>query len=768
MKHALALLLVVGMTGFAAAQRTVSGVVTDAESGEALIGANILVVGTSTGTATDFDGKYSLNVPDGSSQIEVSYTGYSTQVITLGASDILDIQLAAGDFLEEVVVVGYGSVKKSDATGAVATLTSEDFNVGIINSPEQLIQGRAAGVQITSASGEPGAGVNVRIRGTSSVRGGNNPLFVVDGVPLAGGDSSPGGEDGGFGVSSARNPLNFLNPNDIASIDILKDASATAIYGSRGANGVVIITTKKGKDGKGRLNYDYSLGIANITKKYDLLTASEFLSAYGDVNGAAAAAQIDGGAVTDWQDEILRTGLTHNHNVSYGGGDETGDYLFSFGYMDQEGILKESGLTRYTGRFNANKKFINDRLQVGTQLTVANTHDDNVPITNNSGFEGDLLGSALKLNPTLPVYDDNGDPLQVSNSEPNPVALLQYSEDYTNTLRALGSLYADLEIMDGLNFRTVIGFDQSTSNRTSAFSRDLNYQGIADIGRMYINDIAINNRLWENYFTYDKQFGTTSLNAVLGYSYQQFITETRAYEFTNFRTSDLTLMINNFASADQSGNNVVARNSTKPVDELQSYFGRINLGFADSKYLFTATLRADGSTRFAEGNQYGYFPSAAFKWRLIEEDFVPDVFDDLGLRVGYGITGNQEIPYYIYGNRCRYADWDIDRNLAVVGGQFSPQATPNEDLKWESTTQINVGLDFAFWDTRFSGSVDWYRKNTNDLLVRQDAAQPSATTFVWRNLDADIINTGVEVTLNVVPVDNGDFRWDVVGNVAFN
>ena len=770
LKHALALLLLVGMTGFASAQRTISGTITDAGSGETLIGANILVVGTSTGTVTDFDGKYSLNVPEGSTEIEISYTGYTTQRITLGASNTVDIALAAGELLDEIVVVGYGSVKKSDATGAVTALTSEDFNVGIINSPEQLIQGRAAGVQITSASGEPGAGVNVRIRGTSSVRSNNNPLFVVDGVPLAGGDAASGGSDAGFGTSAPRNPLNFLNPSDIASIDILKDASATAIYGSRGANGVVIITTKKGSDGKGRLNYDYSLGISNITQKYDLLGADDYLAAYADLNGQAAADLLDGGADTDWQDEIFRTALTHTHSVSYGGGDESGNYLFSFSYMDQEGIIDESGLTRYTGRFNGTKKFINDRLRIGTQLTVATTRDDNIPISDNAGFEGDLLGSALKANPTLPVYDEDGEtPLQPSPSEPNPRAYLLYSEDYTNTLRALGSFYAELEIVDGLTFRSSIGFDQSVSDRTAAFSSDLNFGGINDQGgRLYLNDVDVNNRLWENYFTYDKAFGSTNFNAVLGYSFQEFNTVTRGYEFTNFRTNDLTLMINNFAAADQSTNSVVARNSTNPVDQLQSYFGRINLGFADSKYLLTATLRADGSTRFGEGNKYGYFPSAAFKWRLIEEDFIPDVFDDLGLRVGYGITGNQELPYFVYGNRFRYSDWDIDRGGGVVGGAFTAQSTPNPDLKWETTSQINVGIDFAFWNTRLSGTLDWYRKNTNDLLVRQDAAQPAATPFVWTNLDADILNTGVELGLTLVAVDNGDFSWDINGNVAFN
>ena len=699
----------VAFCNFAIAQSTVTGTITDAESGEPLIGANILVQGTTTGTITDFDGKYSIDVPAGATALDISYTGYSTQTVDIAGRSVVDVSLSAGELLEEVVVVGYGSVKKSDLTGAVTAVTEEDFNGGVITSPEQLIQGRAAGVQITEASGEPGAGVAIRIRGTSSVRGGNNPLFVVDGVPLSGDGTTAGGSASGLGSTAARNPLNFLNPNDIASIDILKDASATAIYGSRGANGVVIITTKSGEAGKGVLEYGYSLGVANISKKYDLLGRDEFLAAYADFNGAAAAQTLDGGADTDWQDEAFRTALTHSHNLSFGGGNAQGNYRFSVSLFDQEGIVEESGLQRFSARFNGTRKFLDDKLTIASQITLADSHDDNVPITTNSGFRGDLMGNILKANPTDPVRNSDGTFLQRSITEPNPIAILNLTESFTNTIRVLGNVSAELKLTPELSFKTVGGFDRSFSSRIDALSKDLVAGDVLDIGRLYTNDIYVDNNLWENYFTYTKDFDGTRLTALAGYSYQSFEFSSKQTQAANFRTADLDLMINNAAAQDWTGDQKgsVVSNSNRTFDELQSFFGRVNLSFAD-KYLFTATLRADGSTRFGEGNQYGYFPSFAFKWRLIDEAFVPDAFSDLGLRLGYGITGNQELPHNLFQERQRYGGWGINNNgQQINGGGLGTVAFANPDLKWESTIQYNLGLDYGFANNRISGSLDF-------------------------------------------------------------
>lgn len=753
----------------ALAQRTVTGKVVDAETGEALIGATVSVVGTTRGGLTDIDGNYSVVVPDGSTQIRFAYTGYKEEVVELGGSNTVDMAMKPGTVLDEIVVIGYGAVKKDDATGAVATISTKDFNRGVIVAPEQLMQGRVAGVQVTTASGEPGAGINVRIRGTTSVRSGNNPLFVVDGIPLSGGDTQAAGSDAGFGTSSPRNPLNFINPDDIASIDILKDASATAIYGSRGANGVVIITTKKGQQGKGALNYNYSLGVSKIANRYDLLGREEFLDAYEQFNGADARAALDGDADTDWQDEVFQTALTHTHNVSFGGAAAGADYRFSLGYQNQDGIVKESGMQKFNGRFSGSKKFINDRLTLTANIMLADITDDNAPISNNSGFEGDLMGALLKANPSQAVRGADGKFVQLSNTEPNPSAMLEYTKDITKTLRSLGGVTAEFNILKGLSFKTILGYDRSLSNRKSAYSKDLNVTSISNKGRLFIGDVEVDNRLWENYFTYTKGFGKTNFTGVLGYSYQSFDYYARGAEYSNFRTSNLDLMINNYASAEQNKlGSAEGTNSLRQIDELQSYFGRVNFDIAD-KYLLTATMRADGSTRFGADNRYGYFPSFAAKWRLGSESFMPTSLASLSLRLGWGITGNQEIPHNLYQPRQRYSDWDINNDANnVEGGGLNSVTFENPALKWETSKQLNFGIDFAFAQGRVVGSLDLYKKNTDDLLIQVTSAQPAVSPFVWKNLDADIENKGVELGLNVVAVKNSRFSWDVNFNISYN
>ncbi|MDO8368864.1 MAG: TonB-dependent receptor [Saprospiraceae bacterium] len=753
------------LCNFAMAQRTVKGKVTDAEGGDALIGASVSVVGTTRGTATDINGNYTIEVPEGSTQIRFAYTGYSEQVITLGASNMVDVSMKAGSVLDEVVVIGYGSVKKSDATGAVTSVTEKDFNKSNTVSAEQLIQGRAAGVVVTNGSGEPGGGINVRIRGTSSVRAGNNPLFVVDGVPLSGSATSGSSEIQSLGTQAARNPLNFLNPADIASIDILKDASATAIYGSRGANGVVIITTKSGQSGKGVLDYGYSLGVATLAKKYDVLDGPTFVREWQKLNPTADPATVNFGSNTDWQDEVTRTALTHTHNLAFGGGGQGGDFRFSLGYLNQDGIIKESGIERLSGRFNGSKKFIDDRLKISTNVTVAQTHDAGAPITESAGFEGDAWTNALKGNPTWPTHNDDGTVFQSGkNSEPSPLAMIELTDDFTNTLRALGNVNAELSITKNLTFKTVLGFDRSISSRKNAWSKDLFAGPAVDgKGRLYVSDIEASSKLWENYFTYNKNFGQVDFTGLLGYSYQQFDYASKRNTYSKFSTNDLELMVNNTATAGVSA--VV--NSNRSIDELQSYFGRLNFGIAD-KYLLTGTLRADGSTKFGSDNQYGYFPSGAFKWRISQESFCPTVFTDLGLRIGYGVTGNQEIPHNLFLTRQRTGDGGINNDGNAFTGGTSNAAFENPGIKWETTSQLNLGLDWGVWDSRLTGSIDLYKKNTKDMLVKVYAAQPSPNDFVWKNLDADIENRGLELSLNLVAVDNSDFDWRILGNVAFN
>ena len=772
------LALFTALSNFAIAQRTITGTVTDGDNKEPLIGASVVVTGTTKGSLTDLDGKFSISDVDAkATSLTVSFTGYTNVVVPIGASNVIDVQLKGGSFLDELVVVGYGAVRKVDATGAVNSVSEKDFNKGTNTSVEQLLQGRAAGVNITQNSGQPGGGINVRIRGTSSVRSGNNPLFVVDGVPLSGDDVSAGGDNAGLGSSAPKNPLNFLSPEDIEKIDILKDASATAIYGARGANGVVLITTKKGK-GKGTLEYNYSLGASSITKKYDLLNATEFVA-------AAGAAQNQGGN-TDWQDVIFRTGLANNHNVSYGGGTDKGSYRFSFGYINQEGIIQNSAIKRYNARFNGEQKFINDKLTVAVQLTAAQIRDNNVPITDNSGFNGDLLGAILKSNPTIPIYQydksrtkldcDTCTVFQYAGStpEPTPAAILKYNKDITNTLKALGNISADLQIIEGLHFKTALGFDRSMSSRKNAYSRDFRQNDVNGKGRLFLSEIQINNALWENYFTYNKKFGNVGFTGLAGYSYQTFNTAGNGLGFYNFRTSNLDVMINNYASVNAEsvqggkGNYVAPTNSYNTTDELQSYFARVNFSISD-KYLLTASIRRDGSTRFGGDNKYGNFPSFAFKWRLSEESFIPkNIFSDLGLRVGYGVTGNQEIPHNLYTQRQRYGGWGINTGGDLNGGGFGDVAFNNPSLKWEQTSMTNLGLDFGFMNNRISGSLELYDKHTKDLLIQVTSAQPAPTPFTWKNLDADVQNRGIELSLNIVAVNGKDFNWNVGFNIANN
>jgi TonB-dependent starch-binding outer membrane protein SusC len=744
-----------------AQDNSVTGKVSDGK-GSPLPGVSIAVKGTTRGTNSDAEGNYKVQAP-ASAVLVYSYVGFEVQEIAVGNKTTINVTLVEDNkSLNEVVVIGYGTVKKKDLTGAVNTIGTKDFNKGIITSPEQLLQGRVPGVAITQNNGEPGGGINVRIRGTSSVRANNNPLFVVDGVPLSGNDTAGDGQNSGIGSSAAKNPLNFFNPEDIASVDILKDASATAIYGSRGANGVVLITTKKGKTGRGSLEYSPSVGFSTITKRYDLLSADEF---------ARLQPAQDQKARIDYQDELFRTGITNQHNLAYGGGDGNGgNYRFSLGYLDQEGILARNAMNRVAASFNGNKKFINNRLVLGVQLTVSQTKDNNIPVTDNSGYQGDLLGNILKANPTMAIYKADGTFNQSTNvAEPNPIALLSLSKDNTSTLRTLGNINAEYEILKGLRFKAVYGFDKSMSSRKAAFSRDLIYQDIQNVGRLFLTDIQIENSLFDGYFTYDKEFGKVTVNALLGYEYQRFDYYFQRATGTNFSTNKLDLMINNAASANnQNGFGSLIQNTDANTNELRSYFGRVNVGFG--KFLATATLRADGSTRFGPNFQVGYFPSAALAYKLSDEAFIPkDVFSDLKLRVGYGITGNQELPHNLHQQRQRYGSWNFNSNADNrEGGALTDRSFTNFDLKWEQTTQTNVGLDFALAGNRLSGNLEYYHKNTTDLLIQVTSAQPALTPFTWSNLDADVINQGFELGLNYVAIDKPDFGWDVQFNAAYN
>lgn len=816
----LVLLMLGAFTSFA--QRTVTGKVTASDDGSPVPGVNVLEKGTNNGTASDASGNYSITVGDNAVLI-FSFVGYATQEVAVSGRNTVDVSLQLDvTALSEVVVIGYGAVNKRDLTGAVGSIKSEEFNRGIIASPEQLIQGKIAGVQITSASGEPGAGVNLRIRGTSSVRGNNNPLFVVDGIPLSGDNVSAGGADFGRGGSSAKNPLNFINPNDIESIDILKDASATAIYGSRGANGVVIITTKSGRGKKSQLEYTTNLSLSKQAKTYDVLNATEFLNAYEDLGGDPDL--INFGSNTNWQEEVNRTAVSQNHNVAFGNSYGSGNYRLSLSYDDQEGIIKNSSMQRYTARLNLNHSFLQDKLKVGVQALVSKVDDQAAPITNSAGFEGDLLATSIFYNPTIPNLPTNfiqnrfGETAELYPGDPaNPLSLLKYHKDVTATNRNLVNLSVGYDITKELNFKVNTGFDRANSLRTSAMSGLQNKIGnVAGNGRAFLTDQKNYSDLLEAFFTYQKNYGSSSLNVMVGYSYQQFENSGRNANAANFGDqTNMDWMITLLKEADRAARNfipgdwiqyeyqednamrvydlfnangptvttyTVAANPTLPligprgvvgskyanVNELQSFFARGNYNIGE-KYFLTASIRADGSTRFGSNNKYGIFPSAAAKWRLTEENFIPALFDELAVRVGYGITGNQEFGHHLYSGRQQFGGVGLNN-----AGELQAQAGlvnvtfPNPDLQWEQTSQINFGVDFGFFNSRINGSLDVYRKNTTKLLMQTFSAQPAPTPFVWENLDADVINSGVELTLNTVAVSAQDFSLDFGFNIAYN
>ena len=788
------------LAGMAQAQ-TVSGTVS--EPNGPLPGANVLVKGTTNGTTTDFDGNYTLNDVATGSTLVFSYVGFAPKEVAVDGRSTINVTLEEdAAALEEVVVIGYGSTTVKDATGSVASVTSEDFQKGVISSPEQLIQGKTAGVQIASGSGEPGSGVAIRIRGTSSVRSNNNPLFVVDGVPLPSGDTSAEGSNIGVGTSAARNPLSFLNPNDIESISILKDASSTAIYGSRGANGVVIITTKSGRGGASGGTFEVSseVSVATPANEYDLLNRQQFLSAVSAFGGTAT----DLGANTDWQSLVTRNTISTNTNIAYSQNYGSGNVRATLNYGNQEGVVNKSSQERMVGRLNASQRLFDDKLQLTLQSTLSRVNDEAPPLSGSAGSTGDLLGASYSANPTWPQ-----DPTFNPGDRINPLNLLQNFQSIAETDRFLLNFSAEYDIFESLAAKATVGYDKAESSRNGSLSSDsFNVaRGAGGNGRGALNDIENDNRLFEFTLNYNKAFENSTLDALVGFSYQEFQVSGRNVEGFGFSSTNLDqmsddlnrsaamlesmisggyqqygysngtdLFVNRLLPTPSSENlgeasipiRSLFADTFNNTDELQSYFTRINYTIAD-KYLFTATVRADGSSKFGSNNKYGIFPSAAFAWKINNEDFAGDTFSTLKLRLSYGVTGNQDgLSYGQFVRRQRYSGGGINDDGAINIPGVTTVAFPNPDLKWEETTQYAAGIDFGFNNDRFSGSFDVYRKETQDLLLNVEAAQPSPQPFFFQNLDAVVLNTGFEVALNYDVIQGQDFNWTVGINAAYN
>lgn len=737
----------------ALAQRTITGVVTDAENGEPLIGANVLVVGTSSGAVTDIDGSYSIDLPADATQLEFSYTGYSSQTVTVGASNTLNIALRAGETLDEIVVTGYSSQRRRDLTGSVASLNEKDFNQGVIVSPDQLIQGRTPGVQIVNNSGQPGGATTVRIRGNASIRAGNDPLFVVDGVQLTGASSKPGTDAGGLGGTAGSNPLNYLNPNDIESIQVLKDASAAAIYGSRGANGVVLITTKRGQTGDPRLNVNTSIGFSDVLRTYDVLTGDEYRQAIQDYGLSGG----DFGESVDAFDEITRTGIVNNHTVAISGGSAKGNYRVSLGYFDQEGVVKENELNRLSANLAGSYKFLdNDRLAIDFNLIASRTNEQAPPVTTNAGFQGSLIGNALQWNPTHPLYDSNGDPIRVPEfgNFVNPMVLLDAWDDKVETTDLIFSVAPSFKITDELVYKLQYGINSGVGNRRTQISSILNIPNIEGRGLASLAERNSQQQILTHTLNYNTTFGNVSFSGLVGYEYQKFEEEFFNVTARDFETDDFNLV--NVLQISSQGSRGISSGSP-PDSELQSFFGQFNLNFND-RFLFTGTVRADGSSKFGENNRYGVFPAVAAAWNLHNEPFLEGgLFDNLKFRVGWGQTGNSAFP--AGAAQFRYGSPDA--------GEIALENVANPDLRWETTTTFNVGFDFAILDYKVTGSVEYFNRDSEDLLFQFPTIQPAPEGFYWINLDGSVINSGVELALNTVLVSDEQFTFELGGNVTF-
>ena len=773
--------------------KQVTGKVTDAKDGSALPSVTVSVKGAAGGTQTGADGTYKINVASNATLV-FSAVNYEKKEVTVGSNTTVNVSLTSTVAqLGDVVVVGYGSRKVKDLTGSVSNVTAKDFNRGQISSPDQLLQGRTAGVLVTPATGEPGAAATINIRGTGSISGAQEPLYVVDGVPLGQGGTL-GSASGVEGGTTAKNPLIFLNPNDIESITVLKDASAAAIYGSRGANGVILITTKSGRSGgaKGSFQFSATTNIANTARRYDLMNPTDFLLAAkkanidggsNPVDAAEAVKLIDNGASTDWQEEIFRQAISQNYNLSWGYNNNGLVARLSGSYDNQQGIIENSALKRLTTRANVSKSLMDNKLKLELALTYSNTKNQYAPLSNNAGYQGSLLGAALQFNPTNPVYNANGSFFQPGDQR-NPVQMLHYFDDQDYINRLLSNLSASYQITKGLSYKIVFGYDNSKSVRTAfadprlgsnayggtinIFGRDLG-NGIQGNGRMTEQTLNNKSTLLEQYLTYDKDFGNQNLNAVLGFSNQSFQSEYEGRVGWGLNTPVVAPTDVFVKNADG------FKNYAKFVpgfdkNTLQSFFTRVNYSISD-KYFLTATLRADGSSKFGSNNRYGIFPAFAFKWRAMQEESVQKLLggflSDLSVRANYGVLGSQD-------NLGSYAALNLQQKFDPVTGtvdgpnaitRFVQQGNP--DLRWEQVATTGFGVDLVSKNRRLAMTIDYYNtKRSNMLFFAPTPGGFAPQAYWWINLDGEVVNKGWEVSVDYKVITGKKFSWNANFNMT--
>ena len=728
----------------AIAQRQISGRVTDAETGDPLIGASVIVTGTTVGSIADVQGNFRLSLPADAKSIRITYTGYTEQTIEVGASTTYEIRLLPGVALTETVIIGYGRVKREDLTGSVVAVTPKEFNKGAITGPQELLAGKVAGVQVTTGA-DPGGGATIRIRGGSSLSATNDPLIVIDGVPVANDD-----------IAGARNVLNVVNPNDVESITVLKDASATAIYGSRASNGVVMITTKKGNSKKElRTEYNGSVAFSNIVQTADVLSADEYrdliFARFGENHPARA---LLGSANTDWQSEIYQTGIMQDHNLSLSGGIGKIPFRVSWGLTDRDGILKTDNFNRLTTAVNMNPTFFKDMLQVNVNFKAMSDK--------NHFADRGAIGSAFQFDPTQPTtvtdgpyggyytwLNNDGNPNTLATA--NPLALLYMKNDESQVSRYLLNASADYRFwfLPALHANLNVGYDRSYGSGSVFIPADAAF-AFSTGGRDEVYNQTKRNKLIEFYLNYAKSFGKNNLDVMGGYSWQHF-----------YR--------NNYAFATNVDKSQVLRpaDSTPKEYYLLSLFGRLNYSFNDRIFL-TGSVRRDGTSRFSEDNRWGLFPAAAVAVKAVDRPNA--TFSSMKLRLGYGVTGQQDINSDYYPYLARYLA-STPTAQYQLGNQFIQTLRPegyDANIKWEETTTYNAAIDYGFWGNRVTGAIEVYLRKTKDLInYIPVAAGTNLTNFINTNV-GDLENRGIEFSLNTTPWQSDKGNWTFGFNVAYN
>ncbi len=745
-------LLLMGCLQLLAQTRTIKGVVTDAQNGEALIGATVIVEGDKSGTVTDFDGNFSLQVPSSARKVKISYIGYIDQQVAI--SDNMQVKLESDSkALADVVVIGYGTARKSDLTGSVATVKAKDFNKGLVSSPEQLINGKVSGVQIMSNSGSASAGSTIRVRGGASLNASNDPLIVLDGVPL---------EQGGISGNSS-NFLSMINPSDIESMTVLKDASSTAIYGSRASNGVIIITTKKGQQGAVKVNFNTTNSLQTRAQMVDMLSHDEFVNVINQY-GTDNQKSLLGTANTDWNDEVYRTAFGTDNNLSVSGSiDKWLPFRVSVGYYNQSGLVRKDNVERWTGNVVLTPSFFQDHLK----LTI----NAKGTLNNNSFNNGGAVWAAATFNPTIPVYSGNNsyggynealdaDGYPVNAGVRNPRGLVDLYDSKSKVSRFIGSMDVDYKahFLPDLKLHATIGADYAKGDGTiyvptyaaQAFNKDESLSGSDYKYGPQKNE----NRLLTLYANYAKYFENIKSNVDLtaGYDYQFWKSTTPLYYTKSAAGTTLS---------------TVKASDYRHV--MLSYYGRVNYSF-DGKYLLTATVRRDASSRFSKDTRWGTFPSVALGWTLTEEPWLKDnkVVSNLKLRASYGVTGQQEgIGNYNY---LPVYTSSVTGAEALINGQYITTYRPEayvENLKWETTTSWNFGLDFGFLNGRIGGAIDFYTRKTKDLLASvPTAAGTNFSKTILTNV-GNVDSKGIEVSLNATPIQTKDWEWNLSYNFTW-